>query len=261
MNDPRRLIDDPDVSTSIREALAGERTSESLVDVEAGWTKLRAAASSARVGAVLAEPPATSPPATSTPATAGAKLGLGTSRLLKWGIAISTMAAAGLSWTVLDSPTPTESPTAPQGELAAHEAAGPTLEQPKAPTASEGAAEAPVVSVNALPSAPTAKAPRATTTPRPAALDDDALREELEQIRQIRSLLDRDPAAALALSVDGQRRFSNGHLVEEREGLSVIALARLGRRDAARTKARAFASRYPKSTLVDRIEAELASVP
>lgn len=256
MNDPRRLIDDPDVSAAIREALAGERTSESLVDVEAGWTKLRAAASSATVGAVLAEPPATS-----APATAGAKLGLGSSRLVKWGLAISTMAAAGLSWTLLDSPTPTESPTAQQVELAAHEAAGPTLEEPKAPTASESAAEAPVVSVNALPSAPAAKAPRASSTPRPAALDDDALREELEQIRQIRSLLDRDPAAALALSVDGQRRFSNGHLVEEREGLSVIALARLGRRDAARAKAKAFASRYPKSTLVDRIEAELASLP
>lgn len=263
MNDPRRLIDDPDVSASIREALAGERTSKGLVDLDAGWTKLRAAASSMALGASTTGEPAAAPPAANAPATSGARLGLGTSRSIQWGIGISTVAAAALSWMFVGAPTPAEAPTAPRSELAVQEATGaasPSAEEPKALTADEGAV-APVISVSALPAAPTAKAPRALATGKPAALDDNALREELAQIREIRALIDRAPAAALALAESGQRRFSNGHLVEEREGLSVIALARLGRRDDARAKATAYVSRYPKSTLVDRINAELAGAP
>lgn len=265
MNDPRRLIDDPDAPPAIREALAGERTSKGLVDLDVGWTKLRAAASSMAVGAKAAGDRGSAPPADAS-SGAGAKVGLGISRSIKWGIGISTIAAVGFSSMFVGAPTPAEAPGAPRSELAVQEATGaaiPTAEAPNASSARESALEgiAPVVSVNALPAAPKAKVPRALATGKPAALDDDALREELAQIREIRTLLDRSPTAALALAERGQQRFSNGHLVEEREALSVIALARLGRRQDARARAAAFVSRYPKSALVDRIHAELAAAP
>ncbi len=265
MNDPRRLTDDPDVPTSVRQALANERGATGLVDLDAGWAKLRAAAaaSTAAIPATAAEAATDPAPASESPAAARAELGLGASRLIRWGIGLTAVAAVGAAWSIAGTPAPAPMTEAPGSDIAAPRALpieGPSTVEAAAVTSPPAHDQAASVSVNALPAAP-ASASRIRVAAKPAAVDDDALREELSQIAKIRALVGRDPAAALALAEDGQRRFAKGHLVEEREGLSVIALVRLGRRDEARARAKTFADRYPKSALVSRIHAELEEVP
>lgn len=252
------MTDDPDVSPSVRQALADERGAAGLVDLDAGWAKLRAAAAASMATA------SSTAPENGDAAAARAKVGLGASRSIRWGIGLSAVAAVGAAWSILGTPASAPTTEAPRSEIApaqavaldgrieGHAAASP------APLAD--ADEAASVSVNALPAA-AASAPRLRAAAKAAAVDDDALREELAQIGKIRALIGGDPGAALALVEDGQRRFAKGHLVEEREGLGVIALARLGRRDEARARAKTFAARYPKSALVARIDAELGEAP
>jgi len=54
-------------------------------------------------------------------------------------------------------------------------------------------------------------------------------------------------AAALAALQALERDEPNGLLAQEREALSIQALAALGQRDVARKRAAAFALRYPAS--------------
>jgi len=53
------------------------------------------------------------------------------------------------------------------------------------------------------------------------------------------------------------REFQNGRLVEEREGLRVVALVRMGRAEEARRRARRFRTRFPRSLLLPLIDAAL----
>jgi hypothetical protein len=263
VSDPRRLTDDPEVSASIREALAGERSSNGFLDLDAGWKKLHAAASGLSASAAIAgESPAAAP--TSVVAVApkdDVESGRDTSRWIRWGIGTAT--GVGLAWLLVVTSAPGDAPPARPAVVVAPPA--PTVPSAiSAPTADPAITDPPAVSVKDLPkavAAPVSKARVGAVPPVTAMVDDNALREELAQIAKIRSLVDRDPTTALALAEDGQRRFANGHLVEEREGLRIIALARLGRRDEARTKAAMFMNRYPKSALVDRIKSELHLAP
>jgi len=262
------LIDDPDVSASLREALAGERSAKGFLDLDRGWKKLHAAASGLSASAAIAgELPAVAPPAPAANAapTNVVESNRGGSRWIRWGL--GTVTGAGLAWLLVVTSGMGDDPPAHRAVVATPPAL-PVASAITARTAEPVVADAPALSVDDLPKAvtvpmpktPVKAAPSTTTTavvPRPA-VDDDALREELAQIAKIRALVDRDPTTALALAEDGQRRFANGHLVEEREGLQIIALAHLGRHEEARTKAAAFMSRYPKSALGDRIKSELA---
>lgn len=64
-------------------------------------------------------------------------------------------------------------------------------------------------------------------------------------------------AAALALVDEHARRFPNGLLAEEREGLRVRSLAGAGRTGEARRAAGVFAKHFPRSVLAKRLQAEL----
>jgi hypothetical protein len=88
------------------------------------------------------------------------------------------------------------------------------------------------------------------------------LQREVAQLGRIRQLLERDPRQALQLAQAGHREFGRGLLHQEREGLAVIALWRLGRSDEAAERTRAFVARYPQSALreqVERLEREHAA--
>jgi hypothetical protein len=79
------------------------------------------------------------------------------------------------------------------------------------------------------------------------------LQLEMDLLGRLRALEASDPRQALALAEAGRRRFSPGFFVQEREVLAISALARLGLRSEARTRARAFLAAYPTSHFAERL--------
>lgn len=101
----------------------------------------------------------------------------------------------------------------------------------------------PVISVDALPNAGVRAVPAAA-----------ARCNELELIdRADTNLRSGDLAGALAAARDHEQRCPAGLLVQERERIAIEALAKLGRVDAARARARAFEERHPSSPHLRRV--------
>ncbi len=90
---------------------------------------------------------------------------------------------------------------------------------------------------------------------RPAAAPakDDLVVREVAQMKQIRSLLVSSPAQALALAESGHLAFARGMLYQEREAHAILALARLGQRDAAQQRAARFLKASPDGPLSERV--------
>jgi hypothetical protein len=114
--------------------------------------------------------------------------------------------------------------------------------------------------------APGPSAEAATTTPRqvesaPAGTasatslpPEDSL-AELRSIAVARSLVDRDPEAALGVLDRLRREHPRGYFVEERQALTVLALAQAGRTSEARRQAAAFLLAYPNGPYSERVRA------
>ena len=68
-------------------------------------------------------------------------------------------------------------------------------------------------------------------------------------------VLARDPARALDLVRDHERRFDAGALVQEREVIAIEALKRLGKSDQAKLRADEFAKSYPSSAHRHKLDA------
>jgi hypothetical protein len=102
----------------------------------------------------------------------------------------------------------------------------------------------------------------ATTPPKPAAepATPPSGPTELEHTAAMKKALASDPARALALAEEGQRRFPDGMFARERAAYAVLALVELGRDQAARQRANAFLARYPKGPLAERVRTT-AGVP
>lgn len=79
--------------------------------------------------------------------------------------------------------------------------------------------------------------------------------EELDLLDRAQRKLRTDPAGALPLLADHERRFPAGAFAEEREVLQIEALIKLGRTAEAERRARAFFVRHPKSAHRPRITA------
>ena len=105
--------------------------------------------------------------------------------------------------------------------------------------------------------AASAEAPRTqeTVAPRPAEATDSL--GELRGIAMARSLLDRDPEAALGVLEKLRREHPRGYFVEERQALTVLALAGAGQAAAARQQAAAFLRVFPNGSFSDRVRAVL----
>lgn len=265
VKEPRRLSDDPEVHASIRDALVTERSmgGRALLDVAEGWKKLEAAALTSASAAALVEEPSGGQKDASTDVR-GVETGRTSLRWLHLGIGITALLGVGVVTQIAASPKASKAV-----DVVAKPANSTLVETGALPTASESPApSSSTVDVSTLPAASPAPVTAKSTlraagrgnvtlrTERPADADDD-VREELAQMVRIRRLVEQEPAAGLALAEEGQRKFARGYLVEEREGLAIVALARLGRREEAQARAARFFDRYPKSALVDRIRIEL----
>jgi uncharacterized protein YkwD len=80
------------------------------------------------------------------------------------------------------------------------------------------------------------------------------LAEEARAVLDARNALRAgNPSAALRILDEARVRFSNGSLGQEREALTIEALARAGRRDAASARARTFLTRFPRSPLASNV--------
>ncbi|MCA9579600.1 MAG: outer membrane protein assembly factor BamD, partial [Myxococcales bacterium] len=96
----------------------------------------------------------------------------------------------------------------------------------------------------------------AGNAPTEAAARDEALADENALITRAQSALARGRAAeALTALREHQRRFPGGRFVEEREAMTIQAMARTGQVDAARTRAERFYARYPNSLLTRAVRA------
>jgi hypothetical protein len=82
-----------------------------------------------------------------------------------------------------------------------------------------------------------------------AELDEPALMDKL------RLGAKSDPAAALALTEEGERRFGDSACAEERRALAIQALIDLNRIGAARSRAYPFLERYPEGPYAAHVAA------
>lgn len=144
------------------------------------------------------------------------------------------------------APSPASTDTA-----VAHVPRGPAP-APSAPSSSQPSAPAPVASL-AAPASPAAPAPHSAAPPRTPRTPADTLDREVRLLQAARQLLDSDPAGALRLAEQHRARFPNGVLVQEREVLSIQALARQGRSDEATSRADAFRQHFPGSAHMDQL--------
>jgi hypothetical protein len=135
------------------------------------------------------------------------------------------------------APAPTTA-TAPEHKLRAQGASQSTATS--APRSAARSTSAPAASSEGVAPAPEARAAEAPPASR--------LREESAAVVAIRkTLVAGDPAEALRLLERARAEFPNGALVQEREALTVRALAESGRKDAARKRGEAFLRAFPRS--------------
>jgi hypothetical protein len=263
MDEPTRLLDDPTAPPGLKEDLrAASEIAPQSYDGERGLDRLRTALMAGTAGAAAA---------TSATASAGAKAGLA------W-TALALAAAAGMGgalYLAVGSPAPGPAPEEPGQEQApasavpaAQEASEPPAVEPTAPEPAAAPVAEATPAVEEAPSPPTRRTHRAPepgsmvetpgATAEPVADDpDEQLRAEIGQLARIRSQLESDPAQALALAREGQRRFAGGMFGEERAALVVFALDRLDRRAEAERQARRFIAAHPVGPFTSRVRAVL----
>lgn len=206
MKPPLRIFEDP-AARRLRDGVARLAQDEVDYDQLRGLEQLRAALGSAPPNdAAAAAGPSASAPL------------LGSSSLLVKVIGVAAISVSLVATYRYLSPPP--------ARPASSVAQAPATESPAAtpePVAEEPAAPA---------SAPAAQSGERTAAPRAA---QTSSRREISNTRRIQALLADDPAAAHRLIVATSREFPSGVLREERDGLEVIALFRLGEQDRSRS--------------------------
>jgi hypothetical protein len=154
----------------------------------------------------------------------------------------AVVVAASSAWLLADRKAPPAAPVVA------------TVVAPAAPPSAAPVAEpTPVVSVEALPSAPSE-----ARRPPPRAEEPADPGDELALLEDARRALATDPAHALALADAHAKRFRKPSLAQERERLAIDALVRLRRPAEAEARARAFEAAYPDSPHLARVRALVA---
>ena len=224
MSDPRRLLDDPGVSSNAKDLLSALE----------GPAPLAPSARSAILSRVTS----------SVVAPAAAKF---VSVKAVWLFAGAVVAgAAGLATWQWQSP--------PAQEPVPSAALGRSLPVPRSePTPAPEPVE--TETEQALVPEPSAKA----APTRPAARRDPLAVEEA-LLEQARRSID-SPAKALPLLREHERRFPNGVLTAERLYLTAQANVRAGNLPAARRAAALLATRFPKSTYLPKVRPLLEPAP
>lgn len=179
---------------------------------------------------------------------------------------IAAMAIAGalvVSWQVTHtiSTPPTTAPVAPvsseSGERTTHVETPPAVRPVNTP-------EPPTLSVDQLPSAAAPATPGNVRAPRvtpPTENADSPAPLELELLQRAQAALGRDAAQALSITGEQARAYPSGEYVQEREVIAVEALAQLGRKDEASSRAHALAERFPRTPYRRRLEIAVGHAP
>jgi hypothetical protein len=254
MKPPVRLVEDPTVPLRVRTDL--KRAAESAVpyDTAVGLALLHASIASTAVAASTHAAPLAGSVAGATQAVAGANqaglmgklLGIAGSGAFK--LSVGTAVLVGTAVAGHELATGPRAKTAPSGVLIAPSATLPPVLVDRGPATTPSPAEQVPTTMR---EAAGVNLPRSEPSRQ---LDVDAeRRREIDQLGQIKSLFDRDPAQAYALAESGHRVFRRGILWPEREALAVLALAKLGRRSEATARAKQFLARYPHSPSRARI--------
>jgi hypothetical protein len=248
----KRLIDDPEMARDLRAEMQRYAAEQAQVDLKRVYAGLKASLP-------LAAAPAVAPRGRFSGSTWSSLSG--TTKLL---IVAAIGGTSALTFTALRG-----------GEQAAH-VQSVNSAPPLQPIAAQpaGSEHAPTGVTTATGAAQPAEAPRGLTAPesmtsasgggwRQAAAPGptrtgSASRREIAQLARIKALLEQDPAAARRLIRAAQREFPAGLLVEEREGLDVIALFALAQNERARAGAERFIARYPQSPLRPKLERLIA---
>jgi hypothetical protein len=144
-----------------------------------------------------------------------------------------------------EAPSPRVSPTA-------HASSTPAPSSAPAPNSTRPL-PAPMSSAPALPrpSVTSARPPVVTARPVDSAAQ---VSSELDLVKQAGLALKSDPARALQLTMHHARLYPGGELAEEREVIAIEALARLGRPNAARSRAERFMVVFPRSAHLSRVQ-------
>ncbi len=161
-------------------------------------------------------------------------------------VAVAAMAALAVVTVAVRTTGPTKAPEAVVSAPAPAEQRE-VLPPPELQTEPEAEPDAPhAVSVDALPTAnlDVRKAP-AVAAPR---CDEVMLVDDADT-----ALRSGKPERALAIVREIEQRCSGGVLVQERERIAIEALAKAGRVDQARARARAFEARFPTSPHLRRV--------
>ena len=150
--------------------------------------------------------------------------------------------------------------TTPNGVATAPSSVAPPPSTPPPTTATQPSAVARHVGVPATSSAPSSRAstshalPAAPSTATGAPLAGGApVLSEVELLKQARSALAPDPLQAFALTEQCRSRYPDGSFVQEREYIAIVALARLGRVEEARSRASLFRMHYKNSAYLPRL--------
>jgi len=230
VDEPTRLLDDPDADDLLRSDLRALRDAERPIDVPT---------TSARLSAALASATPTMTPASTFP--------------LRLTIVVAgvMLASLGLWWLRGSSDSaeparPRETDVAPARRPTVRE----TMPGPRVPTVPP----APVETTGDAP----AREPERSPAAAPAAPAAHARMErETELMNRERSeAQEGDPASALALAQRGDREFPSGYFVDEREAFAIVALDRMGRRAEAVERGQRFLAAHahaPHATMVRRI--------
>jgi len=236
MSEPTRLLDDPAIAEGLRADLV---QAQSVVlqglDLSAGAAGLSAA--------IAAE------------TTAAGAAGAGAGKIAVLGIA-GAVAAGALVWFALRAPE-TEPPlvAAPiveeQAELASP---GPRLTAPQPELAVlPGSDEPEFVPVAPVPTPVVVQSdrePEVARSSRKRPRKDDKQADYLREARLIskaRAALKTDASGALKLLTQARSEFPRGLLREEREALTILSLAKLGRSTQAKASAKRFLEKHDES--------------
>jgi hypothetical protein len=231
---PSRLVDDPSTSSLVRSDLENVTGAAPGYDAASGLLALQAALGTGASAAAAA--PAGTTHGVGASAAQAVKSALGLKLAIAGGVGAIVIAGAA----VIIQPAPKS--TAPaEGPRPAK-----AIEQP-----------APVIeSAKVIGPAPvTVTAPAPVLSPQASVVPRDRAAAEIAQLAQIKAAVERAPARALRLAEQGHRRFGEGYLHHEREGLAIVALHGLGREREAHARAQRFLARYPHSSLSDRVRA------
>jgi hypothetical protein len=120
-------------------------------------------------------------------------------------------------------------------------------------TSSSTASSASAINL-ALPPASASAAPSPFPSMKPLVIPQRSQDEEVKALADERAALSTDPEYALAQCDDDAKLFPHGTFAQEREVTAIDALKRLGRMPEAKARAKKFASDYPNSAQLLRVQ-------